>query len=111
MRPPPQELWFDAITGQSDSLADNYMIDINMNDLSVNIKVIDNDASYGTFRQGLYRFKLDGDSSMAALFNETIDNIAKGIEDAKDKPMLKQNIEKELGYDSEGEAVFAAARA
>ncbi|MBR4222922.1 MAG: hypothetical protein IKR81_17305 [Victivallales bacterium] len=93
--------WFDVITGQSDRHPDNYMIDINMNDLSVNIKVIDNDASYGTFRQGLYKFKLDGDSSLASLFNGTIDKIAKGIEDAKDKPMLKQNIEKELGYDSQ----------
>ena len=51
--------WFDIITGQGDRHADNYMINVNKGvPPSVDIKAIDNDASYGVFRQGLQRGRL-----------------------------------------------------
>lgn len=36
-------------------------------------KMIDNDASYGIFRQGLYKFRMQPDSVMNMAFNEAID--------------------------------------
>jgi hypothetical protein len=65
--------WFDLITGQGDRHADNYLMEIDKTDLSVTVKTIDNDASYGVFRQGLYKFRMQSDSVMNSAFNEAID--------------------------------------
>ena len=71
--------WFDTITGQGDRHSDNYMVDINGTDFTVVIKAIDNDASYGTYRKGLYRFRLEANSGMADLFNNAINKLANGV--------------------------------
>ncbi len=47
--------WFDVITGQGDRHANNYIVDVR-DDLSVSLKGIDNDASYGVIRTGLFKF-------------------------------------------------------
>lgn len=52
--------WFDAITGQGDRHANNYMVEIGA-DFSVTVKGIDNDASFGVFRIGLRKFHISSD--------------------------------------------------
>lgn len=49
--------WFDMLTSQGDRHKNNYMVQIRP-DLTVSLKGIDNDASYGVFRIGLRKFKL-----------------------------------------------------
>ena len=71
--------WFDMITGQGDRHADNYMISVAKGVPSVDIKAIDNDASYGIFRQGLNKFVMPADMSMEMLFRESLDKLAKCI--------------------------------
>ena len=61
----------DALTGQGDRHADNYMIDIDKTDLSVTVKTIDNDANYGVFRKGLYKFSI-GPGSVLGCANSTL---------------------------------------
>lgn len=58
--------WFDVITGQGDRHAGNYMVNVGMgnNEPTVDIKAIDNDASYSIFRQGVNKFVLLPDSRM-----------------------------------------------
>ena len=72
--------WFDIITGQGDRHADNYMINVNKGvPPSVDIKAIDNDASYGVFRQGLHKFVLRDDArtgGMVGIFQDTLNNLA-----------------------------------
>ena len=77
--------WFDTLTGQGDRHADNYMIKVDTSTSvpSVDIKAIDNDASYGVFRQGLYKFTLRPDSSLLDHFNYTIDRFVNALIDAK----------------------------
>ncbi len=53
--------WFDAITGQGDRHNDNYMVQVRP-DLTVVVKAIDNDASFGVTRTGLTKFRLSGGS-------------------------------------------------
>ena len=75
--------WFDIITGQGDRHADNYMINVNKGvPPSVDIKAIDNDASYGVFRQGLHKFVLKDEAStggMAGSFMEKLERLAEAI--------------------------------
>jgi len=75
--------WFDIITGQGDRHADNYMIDVKKgNPPSVDIKAIDNDASYGVFRQGLHKFVLRDDAitgGMAGSFMDKLDKFAEAV--------------------------------
>ncbi len=49
--------WFDAITGQGDRHNANYMVQVKP-DLTVVVKAIDNDASFGATRTGLTKFLL-----------------------------------------------------
>lgn len=49
--------WFDVITGQGDRHSGNYMIQVKP-DLTVTVKGIDNDASFGPLRTGLHTFRL-----------------------------------------------------
>lgn len=71
--------WFDMITGQGDRHADNYMINVNIDVPSVEIKAIDNDASYGIYRQGVNKFVLRQDMSMERGFRSALDKLTKGI--------------------------------
>ena len=75
--------WFDIITGQGDRHADNYMISVKKGvPPSVDIKAIDNDASYGVFRQGLHKFVLLDDAitgGMAGSFMDTLERLAEAI--------------------------------
>ena len=78
--------WFDIITGQGDRHADNYMIDVKKGvPPSVDIKAIDNDASFGIFRQGLNKFFMRGGSSMEQLFRNQLEKVAKGIANEEEK--------------------------
>lgn len=49
--------WFDLLTGQGDRHINNYLVQVRP-DLTVAVKGIDNDASYGVFRTGLHKFVL-----------------------------------------------------
>jgi len=89
--------WFDMITGQADRHADNYMIEIKKSDLSVTLKAIDNDASYGVLRTGLQKFVLPPDASMNYKFESLIEQFAGGARNPDDKATLKDAI-----YDDPG---------
>ena len=84
--------WFDMITGQADRHADNYMIEIKKSDLSVTLKAIDNDASYGVLRTGLQKFVLPPDASMNYKFESLIEQFADGAGNPNDKATLKDAI-------------------
>ena len=75
--------WFDIITGQGDRHADNYMISVIKGaPPSVDIKAIDNDASYGVSRQGLHKFVLKEGAStggMAGSFMDKLDKFAEAV--------------------------------
>ena len=84
--------WFDMITGQADRHADNYMIEIKKSDLSVSLKAIDNDASYGVLRTGLQKFVLPPDASINYKFEDMLDNFVDGAGSPQDKKNLKNAI-------------------
>ena len=87
--------WFDIITGQGDRHADNYMISVKKGvPPSVDIKAIDNDASYGVFRQGLHKFVLKEEAStggMAGSFMDKLERLAEAITVPKIANESKQN--------------------
>ena len=66
--------WFDLITGQGDRHDCNYLIQIRP-DLTVDVKGIDNDASYGVFRPGLKKFVLT--DLAIRRFNKAVEDYAK----------------------------------
>jgi len=84
--------WFDTITAQGDRHADNFMIDIDRTDLTVTVKAIDNDACYGIFRQGLYKFSIQPGTGMEELFDQALNDLASGIKDKDTIETLKENI-------------------
>ncbi len=84
--------WFDTITAQGDRHSDNYMIDINGSDLSVSIKAIDNDASYGIFRQGLHKFSMPAGTMINYAFNNAIDTLLEGAASEDDQNALVQSL-------------------
>ena len=65
--------WFDAITGQGDRHPANYMVQVKP-DLTVDVKAIDNDASFGATRIGLTRFRLPPE--MARLYLDQVRNLS-----------------------------------
>ena len=67
--------WFDAITGQGDRHANNYMVEIGA-DLSVTVKGIDNDASFGVFRIGLRKFRISSED-LIGRFNKELQKYTK----------------------------------
>ena len=84
--------WFDTITAQGDRHDENYMIDINRKDLTVSIKAIDNDASYGIFRQGLYKFSMPAGSLLQRAFDHTIATWAKTAPTDADKRKMMDSL-------------------
>lgn len=52
--------WADVLAGQVDRHGDNYLVDINPANGSVRITGIDNDASFGTRRQGIDAYDVTG---------------------------------------------------
>ena len=84
--------WFDTITAQGDRHNDNYMIDIDKSNLSVSIKAIDNDASYGIFRQGLYKFSMPAESMIYYSFEDAIDKLLKGAATKEDQDNLVNSL-------------------
>ena len=89
--------WFDMITGQADRHVDNYMIEIKKSDLSVTLKAIDNDASYGVLRTGLQKFVLPPDASMNYKFEDMLNQFANGARSPQDKKALKKAIYSDPG--------------
>ncbi len=89
--------WFDTLTGQGDRHTDNYMIDIDRDGLTVTLKAIDNDASYGVFRQGLHTFRLQPNSGMKYLFEMALDNIATGSDELKKSILSDPGVKKKGG--------------
>ena len=61
--------WFDAITGQGDRHGNNYMVEVGA-DLSVTVKGIDNDASFGVFRVGLRKFRITDERAIERFNSE-----------------------------------------
>ena len=84
--------WFDTLTAQGDRHSDNYMIDINGSDLSVSIKAIDNDASYGIFRQGLHKFSMPAGTMINYAFGDAIDTLLEGAASEDDQNALVQSL-------------------
>ena len=65
--------WFDAITGQGDRHNANYMVQVKP-DLTVVVKAIDNDASFGATRTGLTKFLLP--PSMAEEYTKRVGTLS-----------------------------------
>lgn len=105
--------WFDMITGQADRHVDNYMIEIKKSDLSVTLKAIDNDASYGVLRTGLQKFVLPPDASMNYKFEDMLDNFVDGASSPQDKKDLKDAIYADPGLktDADGTITVDLAKA
>ena len=61
--------WFDLITGQGDRHDCNYLVQVRP-DLTVEVKGIDNDSSFGVFRPGLRKFVLTTDNQRRRFDNE-----------------------------------------
>ncbi len=56
--------WLDIITGQGDRHWENYFVDINpRKGYEVNVKAIDNDASFSQDRIGMQKYRLDEEKS------------------------------------------------
>ena len=75
--------WFDVITGQGDRHGNNYMVQVGA-DLTVTVKGIDNDASFGIFRIGLRKFHITDEDAINR-FNKELSlyvNSFKGSEQA-----------------------------
>lgn len=89
--------WFDTITGQGDRHADNYMVDIDKTDLSVTLKAIDNDASYGVIRQGLHKFTIPPNSGMQRAFDRALDTISMELDQLKREMLADPGIKKKGG--------------
>ena len=68
------------------------MIEIKKSDLSVTLKAIDNDASYGVLRTGLQKFVLPPDASMNYKFEDLLDTFVNGASSPNDKKDLKDAI-------------------
>ena len=67
--------WFDMITGQGDRHANNYMVQVKKDDLSVTTKAIDNDASYGIIRQGLHKFRFEAGTAARVLLGNVFTKV------------------------------------
>ncbi len=74
--------WFDVITGQCDRHSNNYMMDVR-EDLSVSVKGIDNDDSYGTIRESLFTFRTKNPNAKKRLVG-MLDSYARCFPEAKD---------------------------
>jgi len=68
MRQANRLMWFDILTGQGDRHGHNYLLEIDKNTLSVSVKGIDNDASYGVLRSGFKQITLPADSVARNVF-------------------------------------------
>ena len=68
MRQANRLMWFDILTGQGDRHGNNYLLEIDKNTLSVSLKGIDNDASYGMLRTGFKNITLPADSIAKKVF-------------------------------------------
>ena len=66
--------WFDLITGQGDRHGRNYMVDVG-DDLTVEVKAIDNDQSFPAYRTGLRTYRLEG--AAAGIFLSKMDAVLK----------------------------------
>lgn len=84
--------WFDIITGQGDRHQENYLIDIKKDDLSVSVKAIDNDSSYGLLRTGIDTFKMPANSSSRAIFDMKIDEIVQSAKGKENQEALMDEI-------------------
>lgn len=71
--------WFDAITGQGDRHNANYMVQVKP-DLTVVVKGIDNDGSFGATRIGLTKFRLP--PAMARRYMDLVRNLSVGYRTA-----------------------------
>ena len=78
MRQANRLMWFDILTGQGDRHGDNYLLEINKDKdtLSVSLKGIDNDASYGVLRSGFKKLTLPAHSTAKKKFLEAVETAA-----------------------------------
>ena len=65
--------WFDVITGQGDRHPANYMVQVKP-DLTVDVKAIDNDASFGATRTGISTYRLN--PAKAKKYMERVRNLS-----------------------------------
>ena len=96
MRQANRLMWFDILTGQGDRHSDNYLVEIDKETLDVSLKGIDNDASYGIMRTGLWTFSFPAGSMAQKTFLQTLDTVAVSsgnkagfMKQVKDDPGIK----------------------
>lgn len=85
--------WFDAITGQGDRHNDNYMVQVRP-DLTVVVKAIDNDASFGVTRIGLTKFRLSGGS--VKYYEDQVENLLRAY--GENNAMAQEKVKTDPGF-------------
>ena len=76
MRQANRLMWFDILTGQGDRHYQNYLLEIDKETLSVSLKGIDNDASYGVLRSGFKKLTLPAYSTAKKQFLRAVKEAA-----------------------------------
>jgi len=76
MRQANRLMWFDILTGQGDRHYQNYLLEIDKETLSVSLKGIDNDASYGVLRTGFKKLTLPAYSTAKKQFERALKEAA-----------------------------------
>ena len=76
MRQANRLMWFDILTGQGDRHNQNYLLEIDKETLSVSLKGIDNDASYGVLRSGFKKLTLPAHSTARKQFMKAVEAAA-----------------------------------
>ena len=76
MRQANRLMWFDILTGQGDRHNQNYLLEIDKETLSVSLKGIDNDASYGVLRSGFKKLTLPANSTAKKHFMKAVEEAA-----------------------------------
>ena len=84
--------WFDLLTGQGDRHVKNYLVQVRP-DLTVEVKGIDNDASFGVFRTGLHKFVLSDDRQIRRFENALTDYATSCGPDNKDAVLAALNAD------------------
>lgn len=84
--------WFDLLTGQGDRHVKNYLVQVRP-DLTVEVKGIDNDASFGVFRTGLHKFVLSDDRQIRRFENALTDYATSCGPDNKDAVLAAFNAD------------------
>ena len=100
MRQANRLMWFDILTGQGDRHNQNYLLEIDKETLSVSLKGIDNDASYGVLRSGFKKLTLPAHSTAKKKFLQAVEEAA---ESSGQSTNFKYQFQKDPGIKISGD--------